>query len=109
MPLGTTFSFALNEHAAVTFRFLEHVGGRKAGRRCVAKTHKNAKHRSCTRLVSAGTLSFAAHAGVNKVIFQGRISASKKLRIGRYVLRVTATNATGQSSSPVTLGFTIVK
>jgi hypothetical protein len=56
--------------------------------------------------VTAGTLSFTGHAGRNKVSFQGRISATRKLRPGRYTLVITAT-ASGKTSRPMTLSFTI--
>jgi Glycine rich protein len=108
-PVGTTFSFSLDQQAAVTFTFTTQEAGRKVGRRCLAKTRKNSKRKSCKRTVTAGTLSFGGHAGTNKVVFQGRISSSKKLKPGRYALSITARNAAGQRSAPQTLSFTIVK
>ena len=62
-PTGTTFSFSLNEPAAVTFSFTRRVGGR-------TKT--------------AGTLTFTGHGGTNRVAFQGRIAPARKLKPGRY-------------------------
>ena len=56
-----------------------------------------------------GTLSFMGHNGTNKVVFQGRISRSKKLKPGLYTLIITATNSAGARSTPVTLRFTIVR
>lgn len=85
-PTGTTFSFSLNEGATVTFSFAERASGRKAG-----------------------ALTFAGHSGINKVAFQGRISAKKKLKPGRYKLVITATNSAGMGSAPKSLSFTIVK
>jgi hypothetical protein len=58
--------------------------------------------------VTAGTLSFTGHRGTDKVVFQGRISHSKKLRPGHFRLSVTATSAAGVHSAPVSLSFTIV-
>ena len=107
LPLGTTFSFALNEPASVTFRFTERTGGRKVGKSCVAQTRKNKNKRRCTRTVIAGTLTFSAHAGTNKVRFQGRISKHKKLKPGSYALLVTAA-ASGKRSATRILHFTIV-
>lgn len=105
-PIGTTFTFTLNEPAAVSFRFKQSVTRRKVGHRCVAKTRKNAKRRSCKRTLERGALSFEGHAGSNRVVFQGRTSRSKKLPLGRYTLVITAT--AGHSAS-TTLTFTIVK
>ena len=87
-PTGTTFSFSLNEPATVTFSFTQRVGRRTA---------------------AAGTLTFAGHSGTNRVAFQGRISAAKKLKPGRYTLAITATNSAGLRSAPKSLSFTIVQ
>jgi hypothetical protein len=108
-PLGTTFSFTLNEPASVRFAFTQRVGGRKVKGRCVAQTRKNHHKRVCKRTVTQGLLAFAGHDGTNKVSFQGRISHSKKLRPGIYTLVITATNAAGQHSAAKQLSFTILK
>ena len=107
-PLGTTFSFALNEPAHVSFAFTRKLTGRKAKGSCVAPTKRNARKPACTRTVTAGILSFTGHAGsINKVSFQGRVSASRRLAPGHYTLLITAT-ATSGTSHPVSLSFTIV-
>jgi hypothetical protein len=108
-PIGSTFSFSLNEQASVSFAFTQQVSGRKVGRTCVAKTHRNARRKRCTRTTTAGTLSFAAHDGMNKVVFQGRLSRSKRLAPGPYTLVIKARNAAGQESAPVRLSFRIVR
>jgi hypothetical protein len=108
-PIGTTFSLSLNEQAPVAFAFTQETTGRRIGRKCVAKTRKNATRKACKRTVTAGTLSFTGHSGTNRVVFQGRISRSNKLKPGRYTLVITATNAAGQTSAPQKLSFTIVK
>ena len=56
----------------------------------------------------AGTLTFSAHTGTNKVRFEGVVSRHKKLRLGSYTLLVTAT-ASGKHSTTRTLHFTIAK
>jgi hypothetical protein len=108
-PVGTTFRFVLNQQAAVSFAFTQQVGGRRVGGSCVAQTRRNRHRRSCKRTVTQGTLSFVGHSGLNRVTFQGRISRSKRLPLGAYTLRITASNAAGQRSSPRTLNFTIVR
>jgi DNA-binding beta-propeller fold protein YncE len=109
-PVGTTFSFVLNEQATTTFSFLRRITGRKLGAKCVAKTRKNATRKSCRRSVIRGTLSFGAHSGTNKVAFQGRIARySKRLTPGRYALSVLATNSAGARSAPASLAFTILR
>jgi NHL repeat len=107
-PVGTTFSFTLDQSATVTLRFTQRVPGRRRGRRCVAPSHRNAKRRRCTRTVMVATLSSAAHAGLDKLAFQGRVSRGRKLRPGRYTVLVRATNAAG-SSATRSLTFTIVR
>jgi len=107
-PVGSTFSFTLNEPASVTFTFTAPASGRKIGKRCVAQTKKNKKKHRCTRTAVAGELTFSAHAGTNKVHFGGRISKHRKLRPGSYTLLVSAT-ASGMHSTPRTLHFKIAK
>ena len=109
LPIGTTFSFNLNESARVSFAFTQPASGRKVGTRCVTPNRQNKKKPRCTRKLTRGTLSFTAHVGSNKVRFQGRIARSKKLKPGRYTLTMIATNAAGQRSLPHSLSFTIVK
>jgi len=106
-PVGTTFSFDLNEPASVSLVFTEQLGGRRAGRQCVPKTHGNRSHRACRRTVTAGALTFAARVGANKIVFQGPLNGSKRLRPGRHTVIITASN--GLSSAPHELSFTIVR
>jgi hypothetical protein len=107
--VGTTISFVLNEPASVSFAFTQQLGGRKVKGRCVPQTNKNRHKPSCRRTVTQGTLSFAGHTGLNKVVFQGRISPSKRLGLGAFTLQITATNPVGEPSSPRSLNFTIVR
>src|SRR5205807_3496616 len=83
-PIGTTFHFKLNEAAAVRFAFLQKLPGRKVGRRCVAVTSKNKHKRRCTRSVTRGSFRFTAGAGAHSIRFQGRISKTHRLGLGRY-------------------------
>jgi len=108
-PLGTVFSFKLNEPASVSFAFTQRVSGSKANGKCVAKTRKNHSKHACKRTVTRGTLSFTGHAGKNKVSFQGRISPAARLKPGSYTLVITATNVAEQHSAPNQLSFTILK
>jgi hypothetical protein len=109
LPVGTTFSFSLNEPAAVTLSFTQPAAGRKVHRKCVAPGAKNRRKPRCTRTILAGGFSFTGHPGTNKVRFAGRISRTKKLKPGRYTLQITATNTQGKRSAPRSLTFTIVK
>jgi hypothetical protein len=84
----TTFSFRLNKPASVALRFTRQT---RHGRR------------------RAGTLRRVGHAGLNRVRFRGRISRRKRLRPGRYALRITATNKAGERSTSRRLKFRIVR
>jgi hypothetical protein len=79
------------------------------GRRCVAQNGRNLHRPVCRRTVTASTISFPAHAGSNKLVFQGRVTRSRKLTPGRYTLIITATNSAGAKSNRVPLTFTIVR
>ena len=80
-PVGTTFSFKLNEAAKVTFKF--------------AQGHK-----------TRGTLTFNAKSGNRKLSFDGKLSHSKKLKPGSYTVLITA-EATGLTSKTAKLSFKI--
>jgi hypothetical protein len=107
-PVGTTFSFNLNEAAIVTLQFTETTAGRGSGKTCVAQTKKNQSKHRCTRTIVAGTLTLSGYARANKVTFDGLLSNHNKLQPGSYTLTATAT-ASGEHSTPATLHFTIVK
>lgn len=108
-PVGTVFSFTLDQAARVTVSFTQPGKGRRVKGHCVAATGRNRHARSCTRTLARGTHSFAAHAGANRIFFQGRLSASRRLRPGTYTVLITATNAAGQRSSTSRLRTTIVR
>ncbi len=107
LPVGTVFSFTLNEKADVELAFTGKSAGRKVKGKCRPPSPKAKGKPHCPRLV--GTLVFSGHEGVNQVRFAGRISAGKKLPPGHYTLQITATNAEGKRSAAQSLSFTIVK
>jgi hypothetical protein len=106
-PVGTTFSFSLNEPATVTFAFTRSVAGRRARGRCVA-SHANAHKARCRRTVSVGSFSVAGKAGLDKVRFQGRLSSAKTLKPGTYSVSINARNANGLKGVSRSVSFTIV-
>jgi hypothetical protein len=107
-PIGTVFSFRLNEQASLTIVFTRSLPGRKGkGGTCVAPSKHN-KHKSkCKRLVLGGTLSLTGHSGANTVSFAGHVSG-KKLAPGKYSAIIIASSAGGKAQS-ARLSFTIVK
>ncbi|MFL5830883.1 MAG: FG-GAP repeat protein, partial [Solirubrobacteraceae bacterium] len=108
-PIGTSFTFDLSGPARVTLAFTRAASGRRVRGRCVKQTTRNARKPSCRRAITAGTVSFSAKAGANRIGFQGRLSRSKRLSPGRYTLRVLATDIGGQRATAPALRFTIVK
>jgi 6-phosphogluconolactonase len=109
IPTGTMLSFSLNEPAEVRFAFERLVAGSLGPHGCVADTRSPGLHKRCTRTVAAGSLSLAGHSGTNHLAFAGQISRTNELRPGRYELVITASDTTGQSSTPVSLSFTITQ
>jgi hypothetical protein len=107
--VGTTFQFALDKAASVRFVFARRKSGRKVRGKCAPPSRTNRTKPRCKRTVTAGTLTLAGHAGVNRVRFQGRLSRRKRLTPGTYTLTITATVAPAVASPPTTLRFTIVK
>ena len=74
-PIGTTFSFSVNENARVSLAFTQVVDGREIKGQCIAQTMQNRESRSCKRTVTRGTLSFRALSGRNSLSFQGHLRA----------------------------------
>jgi hypothetical protein len=108
VPVGTMFSFSLNERATVELAFIQRRGGRTLHGRCVAKS-SNRHLPACTLERWRGRIGWSAKAGTNKLAFQGRISRSRKLPPGAYTLLINATDAARHRAGPRRLSFTIIK
>jgi hypothetical protein len=107
-PVGTRFSFVLDGPARMSLSFVQKAVGRKVKAACVAPTRANRHKRACERQIRAAALLIMGHRGINQLVFQGRVSRSKKLRPGRYTMLITATNVGRQRSAPRSLSFRIV-
>jgi IPT/TIG domain len=107
-PVGTTFSFSLNEPASVNATFTQSVSGRRVAGRCAATGHRNAGRPRCKRTLVVGSFAVPGHAGLDSVRFQGRLSGSKTLKPGSYRVSLTARAGHGQKVSSRPLSFTIV-
>jgi hypothetical protein len=106
-PVGTTFSFGLNEGAAISLEFSQLVPGRRAGGRCVAPRPANSGKPRCKRALPAGSLALSGHAGTNKVVFQGRLSRTRSLAPGTYEVIASGRDARGVQAVSRPLSFTI--
>jgi len=107
-PVGTTFSFSLNEPASVNLTFTHSVSGRRVAGRCVAPAHRNAGRPRCRRTLAVGSFAVPGHAGLDSVRFQGRLSATRTLKPGSYLVSVSARDARGEKVVSRSLAFTIV-
>jgi DNA-binding beta-propeller fold protein YncE len=107
-PVGTKFRFTLNEPARITLTFTRARPGRRVRKRCVAQSSHNRHQHRCTRTMTVGSLTFSAQAGARTVSFQGRVSRSRRLTLGRYSVTISATDAAGHRTSAAPLKFRIV-
>jgi hypothetical protein len=105
--VGTTFAFQLDQAATVKIALVRLTAGRRVAGICKPPSRARRHKPKCTRTVAVGTLTRAAHAGLNKLPFSGRIG-SRKLKPGRYRAAFTASNAAG-TSAPSSLSFRIVR
>lgn len=107
-PVGTTFSFVLNEPARVSLSFTQHTVGRRVGGKCKPQTAANRRKPRCQHAKLQGTLRFNAGGGTVRVQFQGRLPR-KKLPLGSYTAQIIAADSLGHLSNAAALAFTIVK
>jgi hypothetical protein len=103
-PVGTDFSFTLNEATRITFVFRQMEALHPVGRKC----HAHTSDTRCRRPRIRGTLAYTAVAGRRRLAFQGHL-ATGRLPLGAYTVTLVATNAGGRRSRPHTLRFTIVR
>jgi hypothetical protein len=92
---GSGISYSLSEPAGVSFQLGKAETGRRIGKRCVAKTHKNAAKPRCPRLVLVGK-PFAGTGTVGANQVKG---PRRKLGAGVYTLTMTATDAAGNATT----------
>jgi hypothetical protein len=107
-PVGTTFSFTLNEQATATFTFTQMVAGRRAHGRCMRPNPGNSHEPRCKRTLTVGSFAISGKAGLNKVRFQGRLSSAKTLVPGAYAVAIAAHDAHGLSGVSQSVPFTVI-
>ncbi len=102
---GTTISFQLSTAASVTLSFQRAVPGQLAGHSCVAPSSKRHRARRCTRYAPVGgAVTLAAHAGANRIHFEGVLGGGAALPPGNYRLAFTA----GHTMAPQHPTFTLL-
>jgi hypothetical protein len=107
-PVGTTFSFSVNQPAWIAMSFTRRMSGREVNGRCVSQTLTNRHRRRCVSEVAAGAMTLPAQAGRSHIRFYGRLSPTRKLELGSYVVTVTATSAAGMKATAQPRRFKIV-
>lgn len=108
VAIGTTFSFTLSGAGTVTLSFTQKLHGRRVGHRCSTATHSNRHRHACTHKAARGSLVVAGNATRNTVKFNGKLKSSA-LPAGNYTVQITATDASGERSAPVSLAFRILR
>ena len=108
VAVGTTFAYALNVPATLTFTFTHAVAGRLVAGACVAPARRNRRDGRCRRTVVAGVLVAHAQAGPGRHAFGG-VLAGHRFTPGAYTLTLRATVAGGAASPAATIAFTIVR
>jgi hypothetical protein len=105
-PLGTSFSFVLNEPAKVQLAFVRHFHGYEVGHNCVTVPRGRRHGRRCTRTVNKGGLSAPGSTGENALHFDGSTSRGR-FETGDYTVAIRAANSAGHSTVQ-TLNFSIL-
>jgi hypothetical protein len=108
-PVGTTFSFSLNESASITLTFKRAASGRRVRGKCVGQSRSNSRQAKCALTGTAGSLKMSAGKGADTIYFDGLLSRRKTLAPGHYTLTITAVDSARRRAMSRPLRFTIVK
>lgn len=102
---STSVSFASDEPGSATLTLEKSSSGKRVGKKCVRPSRKNRSKRGCTRWVALkGSQTSAVVAGTNKLT----VTATKKLKPGKYRLKLVVTDNGGLASAPTYKTFTVV-
>jgi hypothetical protein len=110
LPTSTTISFALSQPAAVTLSFQAAKSGVLARGKCTAPPKRPSRARRCRRYVTVpGSVSRAAHAGTNRIRFQGILDGGRALAPGSYQLTLIASSGAVATTAAQRPAFAIVR
>ncbi len=91
LPTATTISFVLSQAATVTLSFEAPTPGVLAARRCVASDRPTARQAlHALRADSSWRVTLAAHAGTDRITFDGVLDGAAALAPGSYRLSLAA-------------------
>lgn len=106
---SSTVSYRLSEAAKVSFLVESVTKGRKVGRKCRKKSHKNRKRNRCTLIRTLrGSFAHKGQAGTNSFRFTGRI-AGRALKYGNYRLVASPRDLADNRGEAFRSSFAIVK
>ena len=107
---GAQIRFTLSEPASVRLEFAAARPGRRVGRKCLSPTRARRSRPRCTRYVKLpAALTIAAREGLNRVRFDGRLTAARSLKPGRHRITATATDEAGNRSARRSARFSVVR
>jgi hypothetical protein len=108
-PGATTISFALSQAATVTLTFEQAEKGALAGHRCVAVPKSHRRGKPCTRYVLISRdVSGNAHAGTDRITFDGVLDGGRSLPPGTYRVSLLAADSAGTTAAPQHPAFTLL-
>lgn len=106
---GTTIAFALTSAATVTLSVEAPRSGVRAGSRCVAASRGARRGWPCTIWVSlTHHIVRQAHAGTDRIRFDGVLDGASRLSPGRYRLSLGAAGAGSTARAAAHPGFTLL-
>jgi hypothetical protein len=107
-PTATTISFNLSEAATVTVGFEQSRPGTTVGKRCVAKSKRNAKGKRCSLWTPyRGGVTHTGHSGLDKIHFEGILDANEPLPAGTYRISLKASSSGGSAIASQRPTFTL--
>jgi PKD repeat protein len=105
---GTTFLYELSEAATVRFAIERRLPGRRVAGKCVKPTRSNQGKPRCARFRPVGAFTHASTAGANSKAFSGKLG-TRRLKVGRYRVKLTAADAAGNKSAQNVLAIRVVR
>jgi uncharacterized delta-60 repeat protein/uncharacterized repeat protein (TIGR01451 family) len=104
-----TIDFVLSEDARVRLSFVRGFPGRQAGPACLPPRRSNQRRPRCTRFLPVSPVfAVNAKAGLNRLLFRGRLTTTRVLVPGRYRVIISAKDAAGNESRVGPISFTLL-
>jgi hypothetical protein len=109
-PTATTLTLVLSEAATVTLTFERARPGVLVGHSCRARTSSGHNGRPCSRYAGvAGDVRESAHAGRDRIKFEGVLEGGRALSPGTYRLSLSARAGGASAAAGQHPTFTLLK